>query len=217
MKLATNPVFLQMALLFVFAVAAFVLGVVFIRKLRKDMVPDLSSRTPRVENATAFATAALQAVLQQLKEKEQELNSVRQSQAERSASTESIHAAVLANLDTGVVLFSPVGLVQQANSAAREILGYASVSGLHARDLFRGVKTLTADVDGPANMAEAAERAARQGSTFRGMVADYATPQGDARVLTITIAPAVTAAGECSGVICLVTEDNGAGAAKSGA
>ncbi len=213
MKLATNPLFLQMALLFVFTAAAFILGVVFIRKLRKDMTPDLTSRTPRADNAAAFATAAFQGIIQQLKEKEQELQQLRQADAERLASVETLHAAVLANLDTGVVMFSPAGLVQQANSAAREILGYASVSGLHARDMFRGIKTL---VGGPQSMAEAVERAL-QGSAFRRMPAEYVTPQGEARELMVTVAPVILSSGECSQVLCLVEDRRarGAGASRS--
>lgn len=208
MKLLPNPVTVWMALLLVFSAAVFIIGVWFIRRLRKEMAADTSSPTPRADNAPAFAVATFQSVIRQLKEKEQELQRLRQAAQERAYASENIAAAVLTNLDTGVVLFNPAGLAQQANPAARAILGYATVSGMHARDLFRGVNALRSR-DGkaaPTALAEALGRALRDAAVFRGLEAAYATPAGQRRNLSITIAPALGNGGECFGAVCLLAD-----------
>ena len=207
MKLLANPVLVRMVLLLVFAASVFIVGVWFIRRLRKEMVADLSSPTPRVDNAPAFAVATLQSVIQQLKDKEEELQRLRQAEQERAAATQNIAAAVLTNLETGVVVFNAAGLAQQANPAAREILGYATISGMHARDLFRGISALRSrDGEAPGALAEALSRALSDASVFRALDAEYATPAGQRRNLAITIAPALGAGGECYGAVCLVSD-----------
>jgi PAS domain S-box-containing protein len=209
LKLLTNPVVLQMALLLVFAVCAFVVGVLLMRRLRREMTASpLPAAGARVESP-GFTTAAYHGVIQQLKEKEQELQRLRQAAADRAAASEKVSAAVLANLASGVVLFNAAGLVQQANPAARQMLGYASVAGLHARDLFRGVSALRAELphnQAPPTMAEAIEQALRQGRVCRRLETDYATPSGQQRVLGITVSPVTGGAGERLGAACLITE-----------
>jgi PAS domain-containing protein len=206
-RLLANPVILRMALLFVFAASLVILGVWVMRRLRKEMVEDLNLPTPRADNAPAFAVATLHGVIQQLKEKEQELQRLRREAHERASVSENLSAAVLTNLETGVVVFNPAGLGQFANPAARDILGYATVSGMHPRDLFRGVTALRSrdPQANPSGMAEALERALRDAAVFRGLEADYATPAGDRRRLAITIAPALGNGGECYGAVCLMT------------
>jgi PAS domain-containing protein len=207
-KLLANPVILRMALLFVFAVSLFILGVWFMRRLRKEMIEDLSVPTPRADNAPAFAVAAYHGVIQQLKEKEQELQRLHREAQERASMSENLTAAVLTNLDTGVVVFNPAGLGQFANPAARDMLGYAMVSGRHPRDLFRGVTSLRSrdpQAATPDGIAEALEQALRDAAVFRGLEVDYATPSGNQRRLAITIAPALGSGGECYGTVCLMT------------
>ncbi len=205
MKLFANPVMVRMVLLLVFAASLFIIGVWLMRRLRKEMVGEISAPTPRADNAPAFAVAAFQSVIQQLKDKETELQRLRKQAHDRASASENIAAAVLTNLETGVLVFNAAGLAQQANPAAREILGYATVTGMHARDLFRGVVALSS-TNGTASGAigEAVERAQRDASVFRGLEAEYATPSGERRKLAITIVPALGDGGECYGAVCLV-------------
>jgi signal transduction histidine kinase len=101
-----------------------------------------------------------------------------------------------------------VGIVRQANPAARSILGYASPSGLHAQDLFRGIKQVRregVEEDGPA-LAAAVSDAARSGTVYRRLEADYGTPGGERRVLGITLSPVRSASGEGLGAVCLVSD-----------
>lgn len=208
MNLLANPVLLRMIMLLLFAASAFVMGVWFIRRMRREMMADLSTPAPRVEREPAFVVATFNGVIQQLKESEQELHRLRQVAQGRASASENIAAAVLTNLETGVVVFSPAGLAQQANPAAREILGYATISGMHARHLFRGISSLRSSNGqaAPADVSEALERALHNASVFRGLVAEYATPSGVLRKLRMTIVPALGPAGECLGAVCLVTD-----------
>ena len=207
MRLLANPVILRMVLVFVLAASLFILGVWIMRRLRTGMVEDVSESTPRADNAPAFAVAAFHEVIQQLKDKEQELQRQRREANERASLSENLSAAVLTNLDTGVVVFNPAGLGQFANPAARDILGYAMVFGMHPRDLFRGVTALRSHDSqaAPGDIGEAMERALRDATVFRGLEADYATPAGDQRRIAITIAPALSSGGECYGAVCLMT------------
>ncbi len=218
MNLLTNPVFLRMAVVFAAAAAAFILALLIIRALRRRLV---ESPVPPVRTeAGSFSVAAYSAVIQKLKEKEDELERLRRQATDRAAATENISAAVISNLASGVVLFNASGLVQHANRAAREILGYASVSGLASRDLFRGaaaippptpVRTGGARVSAeqpfaPASLADAVQLSLRHGLTFRRIEVDYTTPAGDARVLGVTISPVLGASGEKLGAACLISD-----------
>jgi PAS domain S-box-containing protein len=207
LNLLTNPVFLRLALVFVLAAMLFVLGVWLMRKVRQALTEeDNSAARPRADTPQ-FPLAAYDAVIRQLKEQEQELQRLRRAASERAAASENISAAILSNLTSGVVLFNPAGLVQQANLAARDLLGYASVSGLHARDLFRGARALRVDTgEAPASLAHAVESCLRQGVVFRRIEADYATPAGTPRVLGVTISPVAGAAGEKLGATCFIAD-----------
>jgi PAS domain-containing protein len=206
-RLVANPVMMRMALLLVFVISAFVMGVWFIVRIRKQVAVNLGAPTPRADNAPAFAVATFQGVIQQLKEKEQELQRLRQQAHDRASFSENMSAAALTNMDTGVVFVNRAGLGTFANPAAREMLGYATVSGMHPRDLFRGVTALRSPGNGapPEGVAQALQHALQDASFFRGLEADYATPLGEQRKLSITVAPGLSNGGECYGAVCLLT------------
>ncbi len=202
-----NPFVLRLVVLLVFVASVLIAGVWAIRRMRKQMAVKLGAEPPRADQAPAFAVATFQGVIQQLKEKEQELQRLRREAHERASLSENVSAAVLTNMDTGVVVVNRAGLGQFANPAAREMLGYATVSGMHPRDLFKGVTALRGrdHQEAPDGIAEALERALRDAAFFRGLQADYATPSGEPRKLAITVAPALGHAGECYGAVCLMT------------
>jgi signal transduction histidine kinase len=213
-NLLANPIVVRMAVVFVVALLALVIAWVAIRSLRQHLIP--SAQEPVRTDAGAFPVAAYSAVIQKLKEKEEELERLRQQASTRAQATETASSAVLSNLASGVVLFTPAGLVQQANRAAREILGYASISGLSARDLFRTAgplqypPALGAGIDEHAgdigSLAEAVELSIRQGRTFRRLESSYTTPAGEPRVLGVTVSPVLGAYGEKLGGACLISD-----------
>lgn len=207
MRFLTNPFFLASVMLLVAGGTAFIIGVALMRRLRQTLT-GLERTTVARADTPAFATATYHAVIQQLKDKEQELQRLRQLATERANASENISAAVLDNLPSGVVLFNTSGLVQQANGAAREILGYATMSGLHARDVFGSAAGPRGDLRGDdfGSLSDVVEACLKQGRVFRRLECDYLTPSGAKRVLGITASPVARGSGERMGAACLITD-----------
>ncbi|HXE90138.1 MAG TPA: ATP-binding protein [Terriglobales bacterium] len=212
MRLLDNPLMLALLLATLTVGAMVVLGAWLILHFRRGAV-DTSEPAPSARplaESEAFAAAAVQGVIQRLKEQEKELARLRQAERERAQASETVSAAVLSNLASGVILFSPTGTVRQANEAVRSILGFASPTGLHARDLFRGVTALRLETGeaAPSNepLLGALQAALGTGQSFRRLEADYTTPDGAQRVLGVALSPVRGSAGEMLGVTCLVSD-----------
>ncbi len=210
MRLLTNPLFLSAIMLLVVGGGSFIIGVLLIRRMKQELVAKHDRRAARSADSPAFALATYNAVIQQLKEKEQELQRLRHAAAEKASATENVSAAVIDNLPSGVVLFNTSALVQQANPAAREILGYASATGLHARDLFRGAGRPEGELAGlevaMPSLEAVIDSCLKQGRVFRRLTAEYMTPAGVKRVLGVTVSPFARGAGERIGAACLLTD-----------
>jgi signal transduction histidine kinase len=209
-ELLTNPVVLRAILTFVLALALLVFGVALIRRMRQSITDDNQPAKRATGEQSGFALEAYHGVIQRLKEQEQELVRLRAEASARASASENMSSVVLTNLTSGVLLFNNMGMVQQANQAARTILGYASPLSLHARDIFRTVTALRLEngekhATGIALM-QAVQIAIGQGTPFRRMEADYRTPSGEDRVLGITLSPVKGASGEGLGAACLVSD-----------
>jgi PAS domain S-box-containing protein len=205
-NLLANPVMVKV----VIAIGLGLIGMVALgfalRFLRQSLVEGGSSdstKTSSKGNDFDITLATYQSVIQQFKAQGQELERLRQQDRQRASTTENISDAVISNLTSGVVLFSPVGLVQQANPAAKKILGYASPYSLHARDIFRGA-TATRPVQG--SLPEVLDRAAKTREAVQRMEVEYTTPQGEARVLGVTISPVQDRGGALLGTACLISD-----------
>jgi len=210
-RLLTNPLVIRMGIVLLGGIVAFVVGVWLMRLLRQKITEEQTvEAAPRASADGGFTLAAYQGVIQRLKEQEKELDRLHKAERERAQVSENVSAAVLSNLPSGVLLFNPAGLVQQANEAAKFILGYASPFGLHARDLFRGVSNVRMAPGEPEASADAlldaVEQALRKGSAFRRVEADYRTPAGEPRILGITLSPVRAAAGDTLGAACLISD-----------
>jgi signal transduction histidine kinase len=217
MQFLNNPLAIKMVVgLAIFALVFFI-GLVLLRLVRRDVSSPEDRNTVRVsaENV-GFSLAAYEGVIRKLKEQEQELERLRRSERERASESASLSEAVLSNLGSGVVLFNTMSIVRQANPAAKMLLGFASPFGFHARDLFRGVSAVRVpenqrtpefeSSDDSATLVKAVELCARKAIVFRRMEADYQTPNGEQRVLGITISPVRTAKDEPLGAACLVSD-----------
>jgi PAS domain-containing protein len=204
MKLLANPMFLRMAAVAFAALIAFVFGWVVIRRLKQGLQDEGRSADPATES---FPLHTYHAVIQQLKQQKHELESLQQAERRRAKTTENISAAVLSNLSCGVVFFNTAGLVKQANSAARRILGLASPIGMNARELFRHTSVFDKSRGAVLNLADVIASAGRNAAGFRGDDTDYTTPAGEARVLEITVSPVYAANAELLGSACLIDDD----------
>jgi signal transduction histidine kinase len=210
MNLLANPMIVRTLLGFVLALALLVIGIWLIRKLRPKATTVEVERPVASDEAQGFAVEAYHGVIKRLKDQEQELQRLRQEASSRATASEGLSAAVLSNLASGVIVFNPGSLVQTANKASREILGYASPTGLHARDLFKGVINLRRETGESYSSAEplleALELCITQNIAYRRMELEYITPADQVRVLGITLSPVRGLSGSPLGAACLVSD-----------
>ncbi len=211
MNALLNPTMIRASIILGLAlVTAFFVGAWLIRKLRPRNDSDTTQPVSTSTDSPGFPLEAYHGVIARLKEQEQELQRLRVEASARASNTENISTAVLSNLTSGVVFFSTAHLVQQANGAARQILGYASPTGLHARDLFKGVVTVRRETGESYTTSdpilEALELCLTQGIAYRRMELEYVTPAGNARVLGVTLSPVRAGAGTMLGAACLVSD-----------
>ncbi|ABF40592.1 PAS/PAC sensor signal transduction histidine kinase [Candidatus Koribacter versatilis Ellin345] len=210
MNLVANPTFFKFFMMLLGSVVIIAVGALAFRYLKQMMLQDVDmSSRPAGRESSGFAFHTYQGVISRLKEQEQELKSLREAASSRASASESLSVAVLTNLGSGVVVFNPAGIVQQANPAAREILGYASPTGLHTRDLMKGVHAVRTETGQTAvevsSFLRAITDAPQHNQTTRFEV-DYRTPGGVEKVLAITVSPIRSSVGAFLGSTCLITD-----------
>ena len=194
---------LRMAVVFVAAGVAFVVGLMMMKHLRRSITEEASF--PDAPSAPeSFPLHTYHAVIQQLKQQKHELQSSQREERRRAKTSENISAAVLSNLSCGVLFFTPNGLVRQTNSSARQILGFASPVGMSAVEMFRDAELLSASDGAYASLAEAVDASLREKSRFRRLEARYRTPAGEERTLDITVSSVHAPDSEVLGAACLI-------------
>lgn len=212
MRLPPNPVLLRAAIVLVCGAVAFLLGVILMRALRKKIrkEADLSS-----VSTDALPMHLYNTVIQQLKQQKHELHVQSKAEQQRARITEIFSQAVLSNLPSGVLMFGPNGLVKTTNPAARQILGFASATGMSAKDIFREA-TVSAGKsagvfpdetpDDPVHLVEEVEAVLREGSSRRHVEVEYETPTGAKRFISVTISPVRVEDGNLLGVACVIND-----------
>jgi len=194
---------LRMALVFVAAGFAFVVGLLLMKRMRRSITEEASF--PDAPSAPeSFPLHTYHAVIQQLKQQKHELQSSQREERRRAKTSENISAAVLSNLSCGVLFFTPNGLVRQTNGSARQILGFASPVGMSAVEMFRDAELISASDGVYANLAEAVDASLREKSRFRRLEARYRTPTGEERTLDITVSSVHAPDSEVLGAACLI-------------
>jgi PAS domain-containing protein len=198
-----NPMALRLGLLLMVAIAAFVVGAIAIRRTRKSMVSDTESFSQSPLSAEGLPVHSYHAVIQQLKQQKHELTALQQADRRKAKASDTLSSTVLANLSCGVLFFNASGLVRQANSMARQLLGFASPVGMRATELFR-TATLR---DGQTTPVEQAIAPAVHGeSVVRGLVLDYVSPEGAHRVLDLTVSPVLAEDASLMGTTFVLTD-----------
>src|SRR3954463_2135506 len=180
MRWLQNPIVLKAAFTFFLSCALGVLGIVLMRRAKRSATARMES--PRLDaQHPGFSLAAYEGVITRLKEQERELERLRRSETERARETTTVNEAIISNLVSGVVLFNTALLIRQANPAARKLLGYASPSSMHARDIFKSATAIRftenhASDGGPApeQLVAAVRGSVTEGKHFRRVEVDYA-------------------------------------------
>lgn len=214
MRLLANPVVLRAATVFVCSAFFFLLGILFVRALRRNIeeeseIPEGPSGSPETLPLNLYNT-----VIQQLKQQKHELQVQSQTEQHRARISENLSQAVLSNLSSGVLLFGANGLVKTSNPAAKSILGFASINGMSAQDIFREAAVRSPRPAGvasdgsiePTNLYDEVHAVLREGSKRRQTEAEYQTPAGETRYVSITISQVPAADGGLLGVTCLITD-----------
>ncbi|HWZ82393.1 MAG TPA: PAS domain-containing protein [Terriglobales bacterium] len=198
-----NPMVMRLIMLMLVAAAAFVVGAVAIRRMRKSMVTDTESFSQSPLAPEGLPIHSYHAVIQQLKQQKHELTATQQADRRKAKASDSISSTVLANLSCGVLFFNASGLVRQANSTARQLLGFASPVGMRANELFR---TATVTDNSAATIDEAIAPAVHGKSVVRGVVLDYVSPDGAQRVLDLTVSPVLAEDASLMGTTFVLTD-----------
>jgi len=214
-RLFANPLALPAGLVLALAAGAFMFAVWVIRRLRRNIAAEAEldfTSTPTLETLPLHL---YNTVIQQLKQQKHELQVQTLAEQHRARTTENFSQAVLSNLSSGVLVFGLNGLVKQANPAAKEILGFSSLSGMSAEDIFRTAVVRSADSfadysDGMGNtlaeLSEEVNAVLREGSKCRQLEADYASPAGRKVRIAVTISPVPTVDGSLLGAACLISD-----------
>lgn len=203
MKLLANPIFIRMAIGVVLATAAFVAGVLLLRMLKRQILEDEDlTDTPGKEN-TLYPYSV---VIQQLKQQKFELQAEQQTQQRRAKTSETITAAVLANLPCGILFFAPNGLLKQTNAAARKILGFASPLGMGPDELFRDAEAFF-DA-GTSQRVSAVFKKALRGEAQTAFESAYRDASGTEHTLAFTLIPLTSASGERLGLAAVITDQS---------
>jgi PAS domain-containing protein len=207
-NLLTNPTVLRMGLLLFAAIAAFGLGLFVIRRLRKNLVevPDSLNYSPLA--AEGLPVHAYHAVIQQLKQQKHELTTQQLSERRKAKASDTLSFTILSNLSCGVLFLNTSGLVRQANSAARTLLGFASPVGLHAADLFR-TATLRPNHDASTSnltVEQTLAPALAGKSVVRGLLLNYFQRDGESHVLEVTASPVMADDASLMGTTLVLTD-----------
>jgi PAS domain-containing protein len=224
LKLLANPMFLRGAVVFCCSAFAFLLGLIFMRRLRKS-IQEEADITPDAPPFEALPMHVYNTVIQQLKQQKHELQVQSQADLNRARANETFSHAVLTNLSCGVLVFGANGLVKTSNPAAKEILGFGSATGMGIEDIFRGAVVrqerrpeprAAADgrpsvlanesVDEPTRLADEVDAVLHFDANPREVHAEYETPAGEQRFIAVRISPVPAADGNLLGVACLISD-----------
>lgn len=215
MRLLANPIFLRATIVLFCAGFAFLLALFLVRRLRKSIADEYEMSEGPTPSLEGLPLHLYNTVIQQLKQQKHELQVQSQAEQHRARTSENFSHAVLSNLSSGVLVFGANGLVKTANPAAKAILGFASTTGMSAEDIFRdtavhGSKAANVLPDereeDPVGVADEILSVLREGSKRRQVEADYATPAGEKRFLSMTISQVPAADGSLLGVTCLIND-----------
>ena len=216
-RILSNPLVLRAAVVLFCASFAFVVGLIVIRRLRRSIHEEVAGPFEPASSLETLPLHLYNTVIQQLKQQKHELQVQTQAEQRRSRTTENFSQAVLSNLSCGVLVFGLNGLVKQSNPAAKDILGFGSPGGMSADDIFRdaGIRSARSSEpeeaaepgsEAPGLVAEEVHSVLREGSKRRQVEADYETPAGITRHISVTVSPVPAVDGSLLGAACLIND-----------
>lgn len=165
------------------------------QKARSESKADEAAK-PLSENASAFMTASMQGVIQQLRDQEKELERLHREEKERAAHSERLSEEVTRNMPAGLLVVNATGIISSSNPAAEQVLG---IRGLGFR---RYSEALGADSE----LTRLVAACLGSGKIYRREQVEHVAPNGDKRQLGVTISPIRRAGDSIHGAICLLSD-----------
>jgi PAS domain-containing protein len=216
-RILGNPVLLRAMIVFFCATFAFLLGLLFIRMLRKNIAEESDLSANAKPSLETLPLHLYNTVIQQLKQQKHELQVQSQAEQHRARISENFSQAVLSNLSCGVLVFGTNGLVKTSNPSAKSILGFGSTTGMSAEDIFRRAAVSSTHLataagfpdessDPPVLLADEISAVLREGSKRRQVDAEYETPAGETRFIAVTVSAVPAVDGSLLGVACLIND-----------
>jgi nitrogen fixation/metabolism regulation signal transduction histidine kinase len=208
-RILANPVLLRAAVVGLCSAFFFMLGLLFVRSLRKKISEEAEELQSPAASIETLPLNLYNTVIQQLKQQKHELQVQSQAEQHRARTSENFSQAVLSNLSCGVLVFGANGLVKTSNAAAKAILGFGAVNGMNAPDLFRSAASQAAPVSGEpgqVHIADEINAVLREGSKRRQVEGEYQTPSGETRFLSMTVSQVPAVDGSLLGVACLIND-----------
>jgi PAS domain-containing protein len=212
-RLLANPIFLRAMIVLICSTTAFLMGLLFIRALRKSIAKDRDFSANPTATLDTLPLHLYNTVIQQLKQQKHELQVQSKAEQQRARISDNFSHAVLANLSCGVLVFGTNGLVKSANPSAKSILGFVTTTGMGADDIFRGavVSRNPSDVaaepgDEPVGLADEIGLVLGGDSKRREVAAEYETPAGAKRFIAVTVSPVPAPDGSLLGAACLIND-----------
>lgn len=204
MRLLASPIVLRTALAVFTSTFLCLAALILVRRLRRSATQAASLDDSHAD-PDQFPLNTYNAVIQELKQQKHELLTAQQAERRRAKTSESISAAVLSHLSSGVLFFAGNGLVRQSNAAAKEILGYASPVGMGINEVFRDAKVMSGA--GSGERLAAVVQANLQGDIpTESWEAQHLTPAGEQRILEVTLTPVHAGSGDLLGMACLIND-----------
>jgi nitrogen fixation/metabolism regulation signal transduction histidine kinase len=216
-RILANPLVLRAAVVLFCSTFAFLMGLLFMRKLRNSITEESDFSADPSPSLETLPLHLYNTVIQQLKQQKHELQVQSKAEQHRARTSENFSQAVLSNLSCGVLVFGPNGLVKSSNPSAKAILGFASTTGMGAEDIFRGAIVSSAQstssgpfpdeaVDDCVLLADEIRSVLREDSKRRQVQAEYETPAGEKRFIAITASAVPSVDGGMLGVACLIND-----------
>jgi nitrogen fixation/metabolism regulation signal transduction histidine kinase len=203
-RLLANPIIVRMALMLFAMALVFFMGVMLMRRMRRRLTAEAVAVDAPASKSSPLHT--YHSVIQLLKQQKHELQSQQQEERRRAKTSENISAAVLSNLSSGVMFFTPDGQVRQANAAAKQILGFASPLGVTVAQVFREAAAMPSSGAPGSRLVDAIQSTLHELTPFRRLEAWYVTPAGAGRTLEITLTLVLAPGGEVLGAACLIND-----------
>lgn len=182
-------------LLAITGLVVFVMRKIF-QSSREGQKESLGDSAPRTENPSAFMTASMQGVIQQLREQEKELERLHKLEKERAEQTERLSEEVTRNMPAGLLVVNATGIISTSNPAAEQVLG---IRGL-------GFRRYSEALGPTSELTKLVAECLTNGKIFRREEVEHTPPAGDTRHLGVTISPIRRGQGKISGAICLLTD-----------